>query len=46
MHTTIRKTAAAAALMLVALGSQAQSIPLTDAGFGAAALGYLSLIHI
>lgn len=40
MRTTIRKTAAAAALMLVALGSQAQSIPLTDAGFGAAALGH------
>ncbi|MDZ7856412.1 PEP-CTERM sorting domain-containing protein [Sphaerotilus sp.] len=40
MHTSIRKTAAAAALMFVAFGSQAQTIPLVDAGFDAPTLGY------
>lgn len=40
MHTMIRKTAAAAALMFVALGSQAQTIPLIDPGFDAPTLGY------
>jgi len=40
MHTTLRKTAAAAALLLVSLASQAQSIPLVDPGFEAPTLGY------
>ena len=40
MHTSIRKTAAAAALLFVALGSQAQSVPLIDPGFDAPTLGY------
>ena len=40
MHTTLRKTAAAAALLLVSLGSQAQSVSLIDPGFNAPSLGY------
>lgn len=39
MHTTLRKTAAAAALLLVSLGSQAQSIPLVDPGFNVTSFG-------
>ncbi|MEY4908734.1 MAG: hypothetical protein RL260_2452 [Pseudomonadota bacterium] len=40
MNITLRKIAAVAALLFTAIGSQAQTIPLIDPGFGAATLGY------
>lgn len=40
MNTTLRKTAVAAALLVTAAASQAQTTPLIDPGFDALELGY------